>query len=645
MAIKDIEEKLYKRETEPVEKKSLEFGVLNSQKSGGQPFVPVAVGEDVSKEKEIWIKAEGEKKNKRKKILKIAGIVFAAVICLAALIWGVWYWRKTAFSEDKVKVSVSGPERVKSGESAAFEITFENLNRAALKDAVLYLSYPENLKPFGNLQFESEGPTTSKYQIGTIDKKGNGKVSFRGRFYGPKDFLAYVNARLEYKSSNFNSVFKAENQASVFISSTPLAIEISGPLNVASGGGVSYVIALQNDGQEEFKDLKVKAEYPSGFSFSNSEPLPAMDNDIWYVGNLAAGQKSEVKISGMLEGMVQETKTVKAYVGEFGNDNDFISYGEAESQAKIIGSAVALSQTVNDQKENVAVNSGSILMYKIHYKNTSQIGLRDVVLTEEIKSPILEYSKIDMRSQKGTLDSGKGVITWNSSGVPELASLDPGEEGEISFSIPVKDVIPVSGTHDKNFLIGAIAKMDSPDIPTPEGMNKIIPSNTLSVKLNSKLVVTQEGYYNDSEISNSGPLPLKVGQETTFTMRFKVSNVSNDITDAKAVVTMAPGVKWKNNFLPNNADVSWNDRTSELIWDIGSLPAGTGIITNPKELAFQIGFTLSQNQAGGYAALFGKTVFSAKDTFTGQDLKAELGEKTTDLREDISIGEGGKVTN
>lgn len=664
MAIKDVEEKLYKREADLVEKKSLEFGTLNSRSAGPsaarlsarqgqavdqlkrseeQPFAPVTISENIDKEKELWIKAEEEKKIKRKKILKTVGIVSVAAVCLAGLVWGTLYWRKTAFSEDKVKVSVFGPEKVQSGESVTFEITFENLNRTALKDAVLYLNYSENFKPSGNLQFESEGSTASKYQIGSVAKKSNGKISFQGRFYGPKDFLAYMSARLEYRSSNFNSVFKAENRASVFISSTPLLIEVSGPLNVPSGGGISYVVSLQNGGQEEFKDLKVKAEYPTGFSFSGSEPLPAMENNVWYVGSLSAGQKSEVRISGTLEGMVQEIKTARIYVGEFGNDGDFISYGEAESQAKIVGSVIALTQTVNDKKDELAVNAGDILIFKIHYKNTGQVGLRDVILTEEIKSSVLDYSKLDMREKKGSLDSEKGIITWRSSGVPELALLDPGEEGEISFSIPVKDVIPVSGTQDKNFLLKAVAKMDSPDVPTPEGTNKIIPSNTLNVKLNSKLVIAEEGYYNDSEISNSGPLPLKVGQETTFAMHLKVSNVSNDVTDAKVVVTIAPGVKWKNNFLPKNADISFNERANELVWDIGTMPAGMGIVTSPKDLIFQIGIVPSQNQIGNYAALIDKTVFSVKDVFTGQELKAELGGKTTDLREDIGVGEGGKV--
>jgi len=58
------------------------------------------------------------------------------------------------------------------------------------------------------------------------------------------------------------------------------------------------VVTYQNTGQEAFNDLKIKADFPDGFSFSNADPLAAQGNNIWYVGNLAAGQAGQVKING-----------------------------------------------------------------------------------------------------------------------------------------------------------------------------------------------------------------------------------------------------------------------------------------------------------------------------------------------------------
>lgn len=644
MSLKETERKIYQREEDSGSSGPDQPRSLNPHIADENPFATSALKENLEQKKEIWIQEQSEKKEKRKGITKKVSIIFGVVAIVAGVVWLALYIRKSAFSEDRVLVSISGPEKVKSGDTASFEISYQNLNRASLKNAVVYINYSENFKPSGNLQFESEGPSSSKFNIGDIAGKSDGKAELQGKFFGPQDALVYMEVKIEYKPSTFNSIFSVKANSSVFISSSPIELEASGSQNAAAGNAVSYVVTYRNTGQESFNDLKIKADFPVGFSFSNSEPLPAQGNNIWYIGALEAGQTGQIKVNGVVSGSKNEEKTLKFYIGEVGTDNQFISYGETESTTKIIGSPLVLSETINGKYENVFVNAGDSLLFKIGYRNTGSIGLRDVILTVEASSPILDYARIDMRNSKGEFDSEKKIITWRASEVPEFKTLAPNAEGEIGFAIPVKDIIPVSGPNDKKFSFSAVARMDSPDIPTIEGSNKIVASNAVEVKLNSKLIANVEGFFNDADIVNSGPLPLKVGQKSTFTLHMKTANVSNDVTDAKVVMTLAPGANWENNFLPRDAVVSFNSRTNELVWNIGNLPAGTGIITNPKELVFQIGITPSQIQVGNFAALLSKTVFSAKDTFTGQPLEAKLGEKNTNLTEDLGVGETGKVT-
>jgi hypothetical protein len=644
MSLKETERKIYQRDEDPGAGLG-ERRALNPHTAEEVPFAAASVeAENIEQKKEVWIKEQGEKKEKRNKLIKKGLIVLGAVAAVAGIIWLAMYIRKSAFSDQQVKISISGPEKVKSGESVSFDISYQNLNRASLAGAVLYINYSENFKPSGNLQFESEGPSSSKFNIGNIAGKTNGKVTIQGKFFGASDALVYLEAKLEYKPSTFNSTFAAKANSSVFISSSPLTIEVSGPLNEASGNAVSYVVKYQNTGQEDFNDLKIKADFPGGFSFSNSDPLAAQGNNIWYIGNLAAGQSGQVKVNGMVTGSRDEQKTAKFSIGEFGSDGAFIAYGEAQSTVKIIGSPIVLNETINGKQGDVFVNAGEDLLFKVGYKNTGSIGLRDVIFSMEANSPILDYSRIDVSNGEGEFDAEKKTIIWKSSEIPDFKMLAPGAQGEISFSIPVKDVIPVSGPKDKNFSFSAVARMDSPDIPTPEGSNKIVASNSVNVKLNSKLLASLQGFFNDADIANSGPIPLRVGQESTFTLHFKVANVSNDVTDAKVAMTLAPGVKWKNNFLPQDASMSYNDRTNELDWNIGSLAAGTGVSGDPKEVIFQVGVTPSQNQVGNFASLVSQTVFSAKDSFTGQPLKLKLGAKETNLAEDLGVGEMGKVT-
>jgi len=134
------------------------------------------------------------------------------------------------------------------------------------------------------LQFESEGPSASKFNIGSIAGKSNGKVTIQGKFFGASDALVYLEAKLDYTPSTFNSTFEVKANSSVFISSNPLTIEVDGPQNAATGNAVSYTVKYENTGQEDFNDLKIKADFPDGFSFLNSDPLASRGNNIWYVG-------------------------------------------------------------------------------------------------------------------------------------------------------------------------------------------------------------------------------------------------------------------------------------------------------------------------------------------------------------------------
>jgi hypothetical protein len=644
MSLKNIEQELYKREENQTQNRQAEYSRIKPVQGEENPFAPGSFKTENVDKSAIWIKEDEEKKEKRKKIIKKILIGVGAVLILSGLVWVALVVKKSAFSEDGVKIQVSGPEQAQSGEMVTFEISYENLNRISLRDAVLYIGYSENFKPEGNLGFEGGGPNASRYNIGTIDPKKNGKVTFRGKVYGTKNIMTYLEVKLDYSSSNFSSTFESTGRAGIMITSSPLAIEIISPQNVSSGGAVTLVAKFQNNSEETFKDLKVKIEYPQDFSYSSAEPLPTRGDNIWYVGDLEGGQKSEVRVMGVINGEINEIKRLKVSLGEFsGNDQDFVAYNEAEGSIKIVGSAIAINQVINNQAEKINVNANDILTFIIKYKNTSQIPLKDVILTEEIKSPILDYEKLKMQDNQGSFDSASSKVSWNGSQVPGLKNLMPSQEGEVHFSIPVKGDIPVQSSTDKSFSFNAVAKMDSPDIPTSEGSNKIISSNEISVKLNSKLLLSETGFYNDSEIANTGPLPLQIGQETTFTMHVKTGSVSNDITNAAVVVTLAPGVKWKNNFLPKDSNVSFNDRTSELTWNIGTMPAGMGVITGQKELIFQIGVTPSQVQGTGYPLLTKKTVFTADDSFTKQKISAELGEKNSNLTEDISVGADGRV--
>ena len=88
---------------------------------------------------------------------------------------------------------------------------------------------------------------------------------------------------------------------------------------------------------------------------------------------------------------------------------------------------------------------------------------------------------------------------------------------------------------------------------------------------------------------------------------------------------------------------TFNERTNNLVWEIGQLESGTGILNSPREVVFQVKIKPSPDQISSPVNLVGETVFSAQDLFTGEEIRFFGNEKNTTLREDIKLEDRYKV--
>ncbi|HCP08840.1 MAG TPA: hypothetical protein DIT25_03530 [Candidatus Moranbacteria bacterium] len=588
---------------------------------------------------DVWAEKDAGLEDNQKNAIKIGAFVIVGITVLSVLVFGTYRYMQSAFSESNVAVNIEGPKDASSGKLLDYEISYENRNRASLKGTVLRVSYPENFKPGENANFKSESLTSGVFALGDIAGKSSGKIIFSGNAYSPKGTLMYLKADLIYSPSNASSQYVSRNQYAINVDSSPIELEIFAPQKISSGDSVDYQINYTNTGKEDFDGIRIRLEYPETFSFSRANPAPSEGEDVWYIGRLEAGHSGKIIISGKLEGGWDEVKNVHAYLGKNSQDG-FWTYSEEKTSTSIIAPPIIISQTVNGMS-GYAAKPGEVLRFEIGYKNNTSIALRDVIIKEKIDSPVLDYASLELR--KGGFDPNSKTIIWKGVDDPSLKLLSPGQSGSVIFSIKVKEMIPISNSSDKNFIISANVKIDSPDIQTPIGSNKIVSGNVMDIRLNSKLVLDGKGYFNDSDIPNSGPIPAKIGEATTYTIRWKAMNVSNDVNEAKVTASLPTGIIMAGNIFPEDERLTYNERDNSIIWDIGKMEAGDGILKAPREVAFQIRLVPAQNQFDTMPTLIGPAVFSAKDLFTGNIISTSIDKKTTALTEDSGIGTNYKI--
>ncbi len=629
MALQELNDKLHGRELHldrAREHTPFEPGQDNVSQETLQTFQTTEAWQEHTPDLSERLALDLAKQKKRRKIAIIIGSI-AGIILLGGLVLKI---RSMLFDEDRVEISFSGPKSVASAEMIAFTFNYGNDNLAALNDATLILSYPESFHPEAGAGITVTG-LRAEVSLGTIKRNAHGKVAVNGKFYGSKGELAYIKGTLRFTPNGTTSALERVTQIGVNVASSPLSLGITAPQELATGQEVEYVVEYDNAGGLPFSNIKVKMEYPEGFSFVSAEPRPSEGDAVWYLGNLSASAQGKITIRGVLTGARDEYKHIKGMIGFFQGDGTFVAYGGNERQTRIMASPLSISQTVNGLSENVSANPGEFLRYTISYRNTGDLGMRDAIVTLEADSSLLDMSRLMLI--KGSYDQARKAFIWKASDVPELAKLDSGESGEISFSVPVAANVPAHTS------IKSVAKIDSPDIPMPLGSNKIVGSDTLYVKLGSDIALSLKGYYQDALLPNTGPIPPIVGQETTYTFRLNFANAANDLTNTRAVVAFPSGIRYTGKSLPESETITFNDRTNELFWDMGTFSPGTGA----REISFQIGLTPLPNQVGKEAILVNSVVFTAKDSFTGKDIRVEQGAKTTFLSEDSSVGANGSL--
>lgn len=628
MSLEELNKELYDPDSESeLEKRVHGENRFNPEFSHG------ANSEEFQK-KEEWIKEKRGLSDSQKKAIKITLWAIGAIALLGIILVVVFEIKQSAFSEEKVLVNIEGPSVIDSTQLVQYVIHYKNDNRVDLKDASILLNHSENFQPESATNLQTVNAGNSKIHIGTIKSRSQGEIILKGRFYAPKDYVVYLRSRLDYTPSNFNSMFQVQSQIGVNVKTSPIFLEVTAPLEAASGNDVEYLIDYKNQSSRSFSDVRIKVEYPDRFQFTSGNPRPSEGNNFWYIGNLGPDEGGKIKVLGTTQGSRNEGKIVKAYIGSPGDDGQFVVYTQNEKMTKIVASPLSITQSVNGLK-NLTANAGEILNYSLNYRNEGEIGLRDIIIVLEVKTSILDFSRLKLG--KGSYDSAKGTITWKASDFPQLSNLAPGQGGEIQFSVPMLDRIPVKSENDKDFSVITVAKIDSPDIPTPVQSNKIIASNTLELKLNSKVVLETSGYYYDAVIANFGPIPPQVGKETSYVIHWQITNVSNDIGDVKVVSSLPTGIKWMGKIYPEDVKITYNERTNQIVWEVGKIKNGAGILEPKKEISFQISVVPQVNQKEQAIRLLNSSFLESKDLFTGEQLKYETKEKTTMLPEDPQV--------
>lgn len=583
--------------------------------------------------------------SKRKKILIIIG---AALILVSGIATGLTLYirSKGIFDKEKIIISIDGPKTIISGDTIIYSVKYSNNSSVDLNEAELNITPPKDLD---NLKLKitftngaaQEKEFSKKIKIAKIAQQSAGAVEISGRLVAPEKSIHYFETNLTFKPANISSRFETNAKFSTTVRDIPVQFSLNAPQQVSSGEEISYTFDIANNTENSLSDIEVKWELPEGFIIKENDPN--LDkNNITKISSLKPKQEKQIKLNGTLSGDIGEIKVVKVAFGQNQN-NEFVKYGEEQSPTKIGSFYLTITQTVNGSIDYKA-SPGERLNYHLAYKNNTELGIGEIIVKAKLEEKLLDFKSLE--TNDGSFDATTGTITWRGTDAPGLLVLSPGEQGEIKFSINIKDRLPINNFNDKNFTTKSIAEIESREVPTQLKVNKLFQSNETVIKINSRLTLQAKAYYDEptASIKNTGHIPPQINKQTTYTIHWRIINLTNDVDGVKLTSSLPPNVQWTNQSSTNNGtNIHYDEGTNQLNWEIGKVPANTGIISPTIEGIFQVALTPPPNQIGSSPDILNPTQISGNDTFTNIGLDDKADALNTEIPDDSKYGGKGEV--
>ncbi len=528
----------------------------------------------------------------------------------------------TSVSSNNIDVTVVGNAFTKGGEELPLQIEVTNRNKSSLELSNLVVSYPngasDNIADYIRLP---------RIPVGVINPGETITKNIKVTLFGEENSVRNIKIEFEYHPQGSNAIFTKEKEYPVNISFSPLTLSIEAPDSVSSDQVISFKIQATLNTSLPKGDAVLQLSYPNNFVYESAIPTPTFGNSIWSLDMLSLTNPVTVEVKGRIIGADQDQQVFHAYAGTV-NSSD-------KSMVSVVYNSLLHTITIvkpfieaNILVEN-AISSGDTINAKIVWINNLPTRITDAEIIVNIGGN--SFVKSSINSYDGFFDSTNTRIIWDKNSNKDLASVEPGEKGEFNFSV------------QSTQLIGVLVSVKDPQITfdvSIRGKQPSLGSTYTEVNNFSKKIVK---ILSDFQIASgasykSGSFPPKSETETKYEITWTLSNTTNSITGAVARASIPVYVKWVAS-TTQRENITYNESTREVIWNIGNVKANTGSASN-REATFILSLKPSISQIGSIPQLMKDLYLSGIDSYAGSEVKSRSGSLNTLLSGDPSFQSG-----
>lgn len=570
-----------------------------------------------------WQEAEAPKPRPRvtARHVHFAGIFFAAALAFFLLSLGgvsyFFFYGGNAVSVEQIAVDIQGPTTIAGGDTVPLSLAITNKNPTAIENAALEITFPPGTRSASDVR-----SAYSRYveNLGTIQSGATVTRSVKAVLFGGAGQNLSLPVSLTYTTTGSNAVFVKKSVYSLAISSTPLSVSVDTATEVVSGKSLTLTVAVRSNATVPLSDVVLVGAFPFGFSVDSSS-VP-MSNSSFALGTLQPGALKTVKITGTLTGQDKEMRVFRFTVGTAKSVQDqtlAVSYMTQDASVSITTPFIDTNIAINGEGgDDSVVSPGGQQTVTVSYRNTLPTNVTNAVITVTISGSGVDYGSIT--SQDGFYRSSDHSVVFSQDTDHDLALLVPDAAGSGSFNFSTLPADSLSGASTVTFTISVAGSREGQE-NVPEQVSSTI---TKTAKISTVATLKALSLHNTGVLSNSGPIPPRANQATTYSIVWNVQNKTNAVAGG-LVTTKLPNYVTYAGSTAGTGSFTYDPKTNTVTWNVGDLSQNASA-----QGVFKVSITPSTSQKGTSPALTGSVTFTGYDRFAGVSISSSADPVTTE---------------
>ncbi|MDG1950867.1 MAG: hypothetical protein P8J32_08710, partial [bacterium] len=483
---------------------------------------------------------------------------------------------------------------------------------------------PDSFYTYASVPAENE---PGQWAIGSVSEGSDGAITLTGTFLADVPSTQRIQSLYTYKPANFSSEFQDLVTHEIEIEDSVVALSFTGPDKALAGDTSEYVVNVQNTGLDAVHNLRITPSFPDDFDYQTAEPEIQEGETYWNIDTLEPGELAAITIKGSYTTSAQGAQQLAINVG-FVQENTVYTQAIEIVETEVLGGSLSYNVIVNGSTDNQTAELGETLRLSINYANNSSERIEDISFTMNLDA---EGANPPINWGEATLAGGTrsgNEISWS------VDDLEPQTENVIDLALPILTEIDDesdSFSIETTLTLNTVGGVES---------TRILESTPIGISLNSDIetAALARYYTRDGTQVGSGPIPLEVGQTSSFRIYWIAENELHTLEEVLMSTTLPSDVTWNDETQTEIGSLTYNSTTRQVSWSIPKLLTEIG----QTQGWFEVSVTPTSDDIGQFMKLTNTTSFTGTDMVTKEKLSASMTQLTTELIGD-STAEGDGV--